>query len=509
MPVYNTPPRFLRSAVRSVERQAYSNWELCIADDGSTDPATRQTLQELAAADPKIKLAMESHGGIAATTNAALRRAEGEFVAFLDHDDELEAEALQAYVAALNEDPDLDVLYSDEDKIDEAGRPSEPFFKPDWSPELLRGVMYVGHLLMARRALVEAVGGLDSAYDGVQDFELALRLSERTDRVRHVRRILYHWRRVPGSVAAATDAKAGLGERQVAAVNAHLRRAGVPAVARPHPRWPHRAMLEPGPRAVPWPPVSIIIPTRDAPVHIARCLDSLFSLTSYPDFEVIAVDNGTTDPTARAVLDKHRVTRVPFDEPFSFSRANNLGAARARGECLVLLNNDTEVLDPDWLQVLVFHLELPGVGVVGPLLSYPDGSVQHAGVALGLRGTADHVMRGLPADGDGYAGSLCCTREVAAVTGACLVTTRQHYLAMGGLNEYYRTHYQDVDFCLRTRRAGRRILYTPRTRLVHHESASRGSFYDHLDRALLLDAWGEVIARGDPFHDPRVPGYSA
>jgi GT2 family glycosyltransferase len=172
------------------------------------------------------------------------------------------------------------------------------------------------------------------------------------------------------------------------------------------------------------------------------------------------------------------------------------------------LNNDTEILDSAWLETLVFHLELPNVGIVGPLLLYPDGTVQHAGVALRLRGTADHVMRRVPGDTDGYYGSLACTREVMAVTAACLMTRREHYLALGGLNEYYGTHYEDLDFCLRSRRTGRRVLYTPRTRLIHHESASRGSFYDHLDRALLLDAWGELIARGDPFHHPRVPGYA-
>jgi glycosyltransferase involved in cell wall biosynthesis/uncharacterized coiled-coil protein SlyX len=508
MPVYNADPRYLRSAVRSVERQTYTNWQLCVADDGSSNPATLLALQEIATGDRKITVTRERHGGISAATNAALRLAQGAYVAFLDHDDELAPEALLEYVVALNENPDLDILYSDEDKIDAAGTASDPFFKPDWSPELLRGVMYVGHLLMVRRSLVEAVGGCDSAYDGVQDFELMLRLSERTDRIHHARRILYHWRRIPGSVAFAVDAKSHVGERQAAAVNAHLRRIGVPAIAKPHPILPHRVIVGPEPRSKPWPPVSIVIPTKNAAAYIGRCLDSLFSLTTYPTFEVIVVDNGTTDAAAKVVLGKHPVTVVPFDEPFSFSRANNVGVDRARGDYLVLLNNDTEVLDPEWLQTLVFHLELPSVAVVGPLLVYPDGSVQHAGVALGLRGTADHVMRGFPADGDGYAGSLCCTREVEAVTGACLGTSRQHYLRLGGLNEFYGTHYQDVDFCLRTRRAGLRVLFTPRTKLVHHESASRGSFYDHLDRALLLDAWGELIARGDPFHDPRVSGYS-
>ncbi len=507
MPVYNRDPESVRSAVGSVERQTYPNWELCVSDDGSTNPLTLRALGELASRNPRIKVSRRSQQGISTATNEALRMASGDYVAFLDHNDELAPDALFQFATALSEQPDIDVLYSDEDTIDAVGRLSEPTFKPDWSPELLRGVMYVGHLLMVRRSLLAEVGGPDSAYDGVQDFELMLRLSERTDRIHHVRAILYHRRRLPGN-AAATDATPDRDERQVAAVNAHLRRAGVPAIAKPHPSLPRRVILQPAPRRTSWPVVSIVILTGEAPAHLGRCLESLFSITTYPHLEVIVVDNASTDSTVKAILRQHPVTLVPFDGPFSFSRATSLGVAHARGLYVVLLNDDTEVLDPAWLQTLVFHMELPNVGVVGPLLLYPDGSVQHAGVALGLRGPADQVMRRFPADADGYAGSLCCTREVIAVTGACLMTSRQHYLDIGGLNEYYRTRYQDVDFCLRTWRMGRRILYTPRARLIHHESASRGKFDDPLDRALFRDAWGDLIARGDPFHDSRVPGYS-
>lgn len=507
LPTWNTDPDLLVRAISSVSQQTYANWELCICDDGSSRSDTRETLRQLVTCDTRLKVVFaESNQGISAASNMALELASGEFVTFLDHDDELTPEALYEFVGFFDEQPDIDVVYSDEDKIDVRGKRSEPFCKPDWSPEYFRGVMYVGHLLMIRRSLVEAVGGFDSSFDGVQDYELMLRISERTDRIEHVALVLYHWRKTPSSLASATDAKADIAAIQARAVQAHLDRTGTPAVASPHPTLPHRAVLRPKPRSK-WPSVSIVIPTKNAPTHIARCLGSIFERTNYPSFEVVVVDNGTDDADARAALERHPVKLVAYDESydesFNFSHSNNLGVAAAEGKHVVLLNNDTEVVDAGWLQTLVWHAELPGVGAVGPLLTYPDGTVQHAGVVLGFRGTADHVMRGAPSTSDGYAGSLACTHEVSAVTGACLTTPRSVYEEAGGLNEYFATHYQDVDFCLRLRERGLRIIFTPRTRLIHYESASRGSQYDHLDRAVLLDRWQTVIARGDPYYNPN------
>ena len=403
----------------------------------------------------------------------------------------------------MNERPDTDAIYTDEDKIDRRGALSKPFFKPDWSPELFRGVMYVGHLLVLRRSLVESVGGLDSAFDGVQDFELMLRISERTDRIEHVPRILYHWRKLPQSVASSSHAKPGISDLQVAAVNRHLERCGIPAFARPNPDHPHRAVLVAKPRAH-WPRVTVIVPTKDAPQHLARCLESIFSRSTYPSFDVLLVDNGTTDPTARRLFERYPVDVLPFDEPFNFSRVNNLGAAHADGDLVVFLNNDTEVQTPGWLEEMVSLADRDGVGAVGPILRYPNGSVQHAGVVLGLRGTADHVMRGFPSGADGYAGTLSCTREVSAVTAACLLMRRDLFLELGGFDEHFATHYQDVDLCLRIGRSGRRVLCTPRVVLRHRESATRGDYYDQLDRALLLDAWGETIADGDPYYSRQL-----
>jgi GT2 family glycosyltransferase len=248
----------------------------------------------------------------------------------------------------------------------------------------------------------------------------------------------------------------------------------------------------------------VIVPTKDAPQHLARCLESIYARSTYPNFGVLLVDNGTTDPNARRVFEQHPVEVLPFERPFNFSRINNFGVEHAEGDLVVFLNNDTEVQTPEWLEVLVSLAEPDGVGAVGPLLLYPNRTVQHAGVVLGLRGTADHVMRGFPSTDDGYAGSLSCTREVSAVTAACMLMRRRLFVELGGFDEHFATHYQDVDLCLRIRRSGPRILYTPRAVLRHRESATRGEHYDHLDRALLLDAWGETIARGDPYYNPLL-----
>jgi GT2 family glycosyltransferase len=355
--------------------------------------------------------------------------------------------------------------------------------------------MYVGHMLVVRRSLANRLGGFRREFDGVQDFEFMLRLGEATPAVAHLPEVLYHWRAIDGSLAAASDAKHGIDGLQAGAVQAHLDRLGIPATATAHPRFRHRCVVSP--KLARFPRVSIVIPTKDQPGHIGGCLASIFAKTRYPDFEVVVVDNGTTDERAAAMLRAHPVRVVPFTSSFNFSAASNAGAAAATGEVLVFLNNDTTVISSDWLEHLVFHLVAADVGAVGPLLLYPDGSVQHAGVVLGARGTADHVMRRFPADADGYAGSLSCPREVSAVTGACLAIRRDAFVRVGGWNELYATHYQDVDLCLRLRRAGLRIIFTPDARLTHHESPSRGDRYDLLDRLLLIDTWKDELAAGD------------
>ncbi|MDP9097544.1 MAG: glycosyltransferase family 2 protein [Verrucomicrobiota bacterium] len=499
-PSHNTKPEWLTEAAVSILNQTFLNWEWCIADDGSGNSETRQLLESLSTLSPRLKVSASPGTGISAATNHALEQARGQYVCFLDHDDLLHPLALESIHEKLGHG--YDMVYSDEDKLDDAtGRLVEPFFKPAWSPEYFRGVMYVGHLLCVKRDLALKTG-FDSSYDGVQDYEFMLRLSETNPRIGHVPRILYHWRKTPGSIAESPGAKPKIGLLQERAVNAHLERLRLPARAEQAPL-PHRLKFIPGKSAASS-RVTIIIPSKNAPDVLDRCLKSLFKQTSYPTFEVIVMDNNTTDERALQLMRDYPVRRIHFPDPFNFSRANNLGAAEAESELVVFLNNDTEVVTADWLQHLAYYAEQPDVGAAGALLAYKDRTVQHAGVVLGMRGTADHLMRKFPVDVDGYAGSLACAREVTAVTGACLMIRKALFTEVGGFNPHFFTAYQDLDLCLRLRARGLRIVCTPQALLLHHEYTSRRSYYDMVDRTLLLDQWEDVIDRGDPYYNRNL-----
>lgn len=499
-PTYNSSLDWFIETAISVINQSTSQWEWCLVDDGSTKTEIREALIGLADRHPRIKVAFqESSAGISGSTNRAIEMAKAPYVCFLDHDDTLSPDALEISLAKLAEG--FDLTYSDEDKINAEGTSYvEPFFKPDWSPEYFRGVMYVGHLLCVRKDLVLKVGGLDSNYDGIQDYELVLRISETAPKIAHIPKILYHWRKVIGSISADIQAKPGIDKLQESAVNAHLKRLGLKAIAQG--LGGHRVGINPVPKDN-YPLISIIIPTRDAPHHLGRCLESLFTLSKYPNFEVLLIDNDTTDQQALNIMRQYPVKRVFLPNPFNYSRANNLGFQYSEGDYLVFLNNDTEVISQDWLQNLLYYAEHPEIGAAGALLLYPDRTVQHAGVVMGFRGTADHVMRGFQEQWDGYAGSLRCARDVSAVTAACLMVSRQDFEKIGGFDEHYFHHYQDVDLCLKLLELGRRNIYTPRAALIHHESATRKSYYDLVDRYLLLDQWGNFIESGDPYFNPN------
>ena len=497
-PTWNSSLGWFIETALSVLNQSLPNWEWCIVDDGSKSQDIRDILNDLAHKHPRIKVVFQESGGISIATNKAIEIATGDYVCFLDHDDTLTSAAMQELVDKLSEG--FDVVYSDEDKIDFSGlHYTESFFKPDWSPEYFRGVMYVGHLLCVRRDLAIAVGGLKSEYDGVQDYEFMLRISEVTKSIGHIQKILYHWRKVQGSIAGDINAKAGIENLQQKAVNAHLERMGLPAKAEIS-TGNHRVKIVPGSR-IHHPLISIIIPTKDAPHYLGKCLKSIFTLSTYRNFEVILVDNETTDIKALQIMKEFSVKLLHFPNPFNYSCANNLGAKFAQGDYLVFLNNDTEVVTEDWLQYILYYAEQPDVGAVGSLLLFPDRTVQHAGVVMGFRGTSDHVMRGFPFNVDGYAGSLVCARETSAVTGACMMVKKSDFDNIGGFNEHFFTHYQDVDLCMRLIKNGKKNIFTPRAVLIHHESKTRKSYYDMIDRILLLDQWQEYIDSGDPFYN--------
>lgn len=496
MPTYNTEPRWLREAIDSVLRQDYPDWELCIVDDGSTSRAVRRTLGRYS--DPRIRVVFSQwNSGISAASNRGLELCEGEYVGFIDHDDKLTPDALLRVAQALDANPELDVVYSDSDKLTADGHRADPFLKPDWSPVYALGAMYIGHLLIVRRSLAREVGGFDSDFDKIQDFEFMLRVSERTDRIHHIPRILYHWRAIPGSIAAGAEEKSGVPDLQARAVSAHLERAGVAAAAVPHEAIPHRAKLiaaNGGPRGK----VSIVAPRREG---TGRLLESLLGRTTYPELEVIVVEGAWSDGEA---LPAGRVTTVEdVATTFSTARANNLGAREAAGDHIVFLREFVEIAEGDWIEQLLLHAGLPMVAAVGPLLIHPDGAVAAAGTAIGLRAPTEPVLAGIPADADGYYGSLPCAREVAALSGACLLVERAALERAGGFNEHYSLEYEDFDLCLRLRAAGRSVVYTPRPRIVSHlTSAARRRATDVVDRALFVDNWYDELLAGDPFYNP-------
>ncbi len=498
VPVYNTPPRLLRHCITSVLRQIYTNWELCLVDDGSTSRPTKRALRKTELLDSRIRIKYrEENGGISLATNDGINMAEGEYIALLDHDDELSEDALLHVARRINEVPETDVIFTDQDKISKYGFRFKPFFKPGWSPALMRSIMYVGHLLILRTSFVRRTGVCNPAFDGVQDFELALRLTEKTDRIEHIPEICYHWRAAAGSIASSFSAKQNIQALQQRAVQEHLDRLNIPAAAASIGQR-HRIRLIPEDKKEK-DLISIIICSRDAGEMVSRCLDSIYVLTEYRNFEVILGDNGTTDPVALAAFERHPIRRIVMPGKFHFAAFNNRLAREAKGEYLLFLNNDTEILQEDWLARLKIHASIQTNGAVGALLTYPDNTVQHAGVVLGPRGTADHLFRNFNAESDFYHNIIQSDRDVTAVTAACLMISSEKFRQAGGFDEKFRNHYEDLDLCLRLFKAGYSNVYAGTVKLVHHESKTRGKYYDYTDRILLLDRWESLIQAGDPF----------
>ncbi len=502
IPAYKTDASLLGALLNSILSQSYSCFEIIIVDDSGPDIVVEERIPDTIRNLPHVHVIKnQSNMGISEATNFGLEKATGDYVVFIDHDDELTPNAFALLVSEINRDPETDVFYSDQITVDEKDETLVHFLKPDWSPTYLLGCMYVGHLLVVRASICKDLG-LDKSFDGVQDFEFMLRVSEVTDRIKHLPAVLYKWRAVSGSLALSPDAKDRISELQIEAVKKHLDRKGFSWLPEAHESLPHRVCLYPS-RETKEPRISIVIPTKNQGDVVKRCLDSLFALTSYDNFEVVIVDNRTTDPTALESFRTKNLKHVFYDERnFNYSAANNIGVDASDGKFVLFLNNDTEIIDGDWLRELVMFFEDEEIGAVGPTLLYPDKTVQHAGIVLGLRGTADHIMRGFDQNGDGYAGSLAVAREVSAVTAACLLMKRAVFEDIGRFSLDYARHYQDVDLCLRIRATGKRIINAGATKLIHHESVSRKlSGYDLGDRALLIDSWRDLIRAGDPYYN--------
>ncbi|MFO7640200.1 MAG: glycosyltransferase family 2 protein [Candidatus Competibacteraceae bacterium] len=518
LPVYDVEEDWLARAVESVRGQLYPHWELCVADDGSTAAHVRPLLERYAGQDPRIRVVFrEVNGHIVAASNTALELARGGYVALLDHDDELAETALYWVADALERHPTAGLLYSDEDKLDGAGRRTDPYFKCAWNPDLMLSQNLVSHLGVYRRDLVEAVGGFRPGLEGSQDYDLALRVAERLapEQIVHIPRVLYHWRAIPGSTARGGAEKPYARAAAERAVNDALARRGVAARAA-------ESALVPGMLRVryqlpaPAPAVSLIIPTRNGLALLERCLDSVVARTTYPDYEILILDNGSDDPATLGYLKAvaGRALGVPIRvlrdaRPFNYSQLNNEGVRAARGTVVGLLNNDLEVIAGDWLEEMVSHACRPEVGAVGARLLYPSGRVQHAGVIVGIKGVAGHFHRHLPGEAYGYFSRAQLIQDFSAVTAACLVLRRAVYWEAGGMDEVdLPVAFNDVDLCLKLGALGYRVVYTPHAELYHHESATRGAEDESPEKAARAAREIAVMKRRWNTEHYRDPAYS-
>ncbi|NBT13101.1 MAG: glycosyltransferase family 2 protein [Planctomycetia bacterium] len=516
MPVFNPRPSILDAAIRSVRQQSYPHWELCIADDASTDPGVRDTLARHVAADQRIKLHLrDACGNISAASNTALGLATGDYVALFDHDDLLPPLALHWVVDAINRHPEARLLFSDEDKVDGRGRRFDPHFKSDFNHLLLLAQNMVSHLGVYRRDLVTTLGGFREGFEGAQDHDLALRCVAALSReeIVHIPRILYHWRAIRGSTALVPESKPATVDAARRAVAEHLRSIDAGATVEPAPESPTHLRVRFSLPA-PAPLVSIVICTRDHEQLLRTAVGSIRSRTDYPRYEIVVLDNGSRDAGTLAYLDSLRgqpgITVLRDDSPFNYSRLNNTAVRQSLGEVVCLLNDDIEVLSPGWLRELVSLAIRPETGAVGARLWYPDGTLQHGGVIIGIGGVAGHAHPRIERGQPGYFSRAVLQQELSAVTGACLAVRRAVYDEVGGLDEQIAVAFNDVDLCLRIRAAGYRNAWTPFAELIHHESASRG--YEDTPEKLarfqrevrfMQDRWGAVLD-GDPCYNPNL-----
>jgi glycosyltransferase involved in cell wall biosynthesis len=516
LPVYNPRHEWIIAAIDSVRGQLYQDWELCIADDASTDPVVRKILEDFAGRDPRIKVVFrERNGHISAASNSAIDVATGEFIALLDHDDLLPEHALFWIADAINAHPNAQMLYSDEDKVDATGNRSQPYFKPDWNVDLFYSYNVFSHLGVFRASLVHTVGRFREGFEGAQDYDLALRCIEHVlpAQIVHVPRVLYHWRIHPESTAQAASAKPFAADAGARALGDHMERLGRDAqveVLEGVGGYRIRYELPAAP-----PLVSIVIPTRNSRLLVRRTIESILEKTTYTNYEILLVDNGSDDPDSlsyfRTLAEDPRIRVLRDERPFNFSALNNMAAAVARGEILALVNNDVEVISQEWLSEMVSVAIQPGVGAVGAGLWYPNDTLQHGGVVLGLGGVAGHSHKNLRKGNPGYFGRAAVRQSFSAVTAACLVIRKDIYFEVGGLDENeLAVAFNDVDFCLRVRDAGYRNVWTPFATLYHHESATRGRDDTPERKArfaaevgIMRDRHGASLQR-DPAYNPNL-----
>jgi GT2 family glycosyltransferase len=517
MPTYNTPEKWLRLAIESVRKQLYPYWELCIADDASSKPQVRRVLEEYRAQDPRISVVFrEQNGHISIASNSGIAVARGEFVAFLDHDDELSEHALYMVADELNALPQVDILYSDEDKIDGKCQRYDPYFKPDWNPDLFQCQNFVSHLGVYRTRRVREVGGFRAGYEGSQDWDLAMRISEQipASHIRHIPHVLYHWRAIAGSTALDLEQKDYVKAAQVRLLTSHFRRIGIDVTILPTvtPHWRVRYPLSQSP-----PLVTLILPERGRFERFRHCIESIQQKTSYPRYEVLVVSEQVEDARLREYVSQlareRRVTVLCSEAPGNEAAMWNWAVRHAHGEVVGLLSSGLEVISPDWLEEMVSHALRPEIGAVGAMLYSLHDTIQQAGLIVGLGevGIEGHAYAGKPRGHTGDKGRAMLTQNLSAVSAACLVLRRELFHEVSGLDEeHLPVVFYDIDLCLRIRALGYRNLWTPYAELYHDESASQEQ-EETLERRAQVKAaaeylqqrWGALLAH-DPAYNPNL-----
>ncbi len=514
VPVYRPDPRVLAEMIDSVLAQTYPNWELCLADAGGEDEAVRQVLGRYAAKDKRIRvMILKKNRGIAENTNRALGMAKGDFAGFLDHDDMLAPDALYHVACALEKEPEADLLYTDEDKFREKdGEHFSPNLKPDFNPDLLRSNNYICHFLVVRRSLLEETGGLRADFDGAQDYDLILRCSEKAKKIVHIPEILYHWRTGSGSTADNPLSKTYAYEAGKRAIEEHLARTGVAGTV--------EMKKDPGFYRVIYPPqgeplVSIIIPNRNEKETLEKCLTSIREKTTWRNCEVLVIENGSTDPALfdyyKKIDGKDGVRVLTWDRPFNYSAINNFGVRNARGEWILFLNNDTEVVTPGWIEEMLGVCQREGTGAVGVKLCYPDGTIQHAGIVIGIGGVAGSLFVGMKKERGGYLHKAELMQDLSAVTAACMMVRRSAFEEVGGFEEKLAVAFNDVDLCLKLGEAGYLVVYDPYAELIHDESKTRGAedtkektrrFQGEIE--YMRTRWIRLLKEGDPCYNKHL-----
>jgi glycosyltransferase involved in cell wall biosynthesis len=512
MPVWNTPPMMLDRAIKSVMDQTYDKWEFCIAD-GNSNPKTKRILTTWAEKDRRIKIKfLSGNMGIAVNLNEALSLAQGEFVAFLDHDDIIAPFALFEIVSQLQFSKDADIIYSDEDKTDEEERRFGAFFKPDFSPDYLVGVNYIPHFLVVRKSLGDQIAWFREGYEGAQDYDLILRLVEKTGSIAHIPKILYHWRIWDRSTAGSIDAKPYANTSGKKALQEHLNRIGLSAhVADGYAPTFYRAQYD----IVKTPLISIIIASRNNASNLERCIGSIIKNTTYTNFEIVLIENGRKEKEIielnKKMKEDSRFHILHWQKPYNISRLNNWATKHARGEIFLFLNDNTQVINKDWLEQMLQFAVRPDVGGVGAKLYYPDGTIQHGGIIIGINGIAGYSHRHFPPNDPGYFLQLVLPHNVSAVAATCLMIRRKVFQEVSGFDKNFSFAFGDVDLCLRILQKGYLNVWTPYAELTLYEADPLASGLAigspskvGKEREYFLRTWTNFIIRGDPYYNPNL-----